>query len=62
MMVRAEKMDGEINQLASAMLVLVFAAVVLVAGLLYIEPPHPFAGVAGPAVVTVANRPLPAPN
>jgi len=30
-------MDGEFHQLASAMLVLVFAAVMLVTGLLYIE-------------------------
>ena len=30
-------MDGEFHQLASAMLVLVFAAVMLVAGLLFIE-------------------------
>ena len=31
------EMDGEFHQLASAMLVLVFAAVMLVTGLLYIE-------------------------
>jgi len=57
----AEKMDGEINQLASAMLVLVFAAVVLVAGLLWSNGRPALARDAGPAVVTLANGPLPEP-
>lgn len=51
-------MDGEIHQVASAMLVLAFAAVMLVIGLLYIErSPRPFAGhVPASAILTLANE------
>ena len=51
-------MNGEIHQLASAMLVLAFAAVMLVTGLLYIErSPTPFAvHVPETAIPTLANE------
>jgi hypothetical protein len=51
-------MDGEIHQVASAMLVLAFAAAMLVTGLLYIErSPRPFAvHVPASAIPTLANE------
>ena len=51
-------MNGEIHQLASAMLVLAFAAVMLVTGLLYIERSGgPFeAHVPASAIVNLANE------
>ena len=51
-------MDGEIHQVASAMLVLAFAAVMLVIGLLYIErSPTPFAvHVPASAILTLVNQ------
>ena len=51
-------MNGEIHQLASAMLVLAFAAVMLVTGLLYIEKSgRPFeARVPASAFVNLANE------
>ncbi len=51
-------MNGEIHQLASAMLVLAFAAVMLVTGLLYIERSGgPFeARVPANAIVNLANE------
>ena len=51
-------MDGEMHQLASAMLVLLFAAVMLVTGLLYIERSGgPFeARVPASAILTLANE------
>lgn len=51
-------MNGEMHQLASAMLVLVFAAVMLVTGLLYIERSgRPFeARVPAGAILTLANE------
>jgi hypothetical protein len=49
-------MDGEIHQVASAMLVVAFAAIMLVTGLLYIErSPRPFA-VRVPASAILANE------
>ncbi len=51
-------MNGEIHQVASAMLVLAFAAVMLVTGLLYIERSgSPFeVRVPAGAVLTLANQ------
>lgn len=52
------RMNGEIHQLASAMLVLAFAAVMLVTGLLYIERSgRPFeVRVPANAILSVANE------
>jgi hypothetical protein len=51
-------MNGEIHQLASAMLVLAFAAVMLVTGLLYIERSgRPFeVRVPASAILALANE------
>ena len=52
-------MNGEIHQLASAMLVLAFAAVMLVTGLLYIaRPGRPFEvdPVSASAILGLANE------
>ena len=51
-------MNGEIHQLASAMLVVAFAAVMLVTGLLYIERSgRPFAvHVPASAILTLADE------
>ena len=53
-------MNGEIHQLASAMLVVAFAAVMLVTGLLYLERSgRPFgvvAPVSASAIVTWSNE------
>ena len=52
-------MNGEIHQLASAMLVLAFAAVTLVTGLLYIERsgrPFEVAPISASAMLTLANE------
>jgi hypothetical protein len=52
------RMNGEIHQLASAMLVVAFAAVVLATGLLYIERSgRPFeVRVPASAILSVANE------
>lgn len=51
------RMNGEIHQLASAMLVLAFAAVMLVTGLLYIERSgRSFEPIPASAILTLANE------